>query len=493
MLYRALARMAEARASKVAVIGERRALTFAQLLDEVNRTAGFLQRLDLKAGDPLLLGVPPSPDFYVFFYAACALGASVIPVLPSGKLPAAIQNIRPVLAVGERAFIAAAKPVSPTLRGEIEWDRKTGFRLPETQGFPWVRRKLIRAEKILVILTSGTTGEPSWHFTSAETLLRHGELRAKVLGISADDVILSTRPFNNMSSIDAPVILPVVTGCEVVVREKFQRFEAADTISKERVTVVYGVPIIFEMLASVPSTHPADFSSLRLCVSGGAPLPRFVFDKFYKRFGIRIQQRYGGTQFFPAFNFDARGIPGTVGQLNGPFPMTVVSDNGKEVARGVIGEIVLDFAKLKNAFWKSCLRGNADRRGRYIYTGDLGRVDGEGNLHIVGRKSPFIKVGGNRVAPAEVENILRSHPKVRDAIVVAYRPGRSDEAVRAIVIPSGRLKPQELLAHCVDHLDAYKCPRRIEFRNRLPRNAQGKIIRYRLRAPGTASHDRGLN
>ncbi len=482
MLYRALAERAKAHPDKLAVAGEERSLTFGQLRDEVDRAASFLRELNVKAETPIVLGVPPSPDFYVFFYAASSIGATVVPVLPSGKLPQTIRDIRPLLAVGEKSFLKAAEAFCPGLRASIVWDKKAGFQTSPTKHFPHARKKLVRSETILGILTSGTTGEPTLHYTSAETLWRHGRLRAEVMGIKADDVILSTRPFNNMSSLDAPVILPIVSSCKVVVRERFQRFAAAEIISKERVTVVYGVPIIFEMLASIPAAYPADFSSLRLCVSGGAPLSRFVYDKFFQRFGVRIRQRYGGTQFFPAFNFDAREIPGTVGQIAGPFPMTVVDDAGREAAAGDMGEIVLDFSKLKDPFWRSCLKNNPDRRGRYIHTGDLGRVDAEGNLHIVGRKSLFIKVGGNRVAPAEVESVLRSHPKVRDTIVFAHRPGQRDEAVGAVVIRGGRLSPKELLTFCSKHLDPFKCPRRIDFRRTLPRNPQGKIIRYRFQS-----------
>jgi acyl-coenzyme A synthetase/AMP-(fatty) acid ligase len=113
-------------------------------------------------------------------------------------------------------------------------------------------------------------------------------------------------------------------------------------------------------------------------------------------------------------------------------------------------------------------------------------LDSAGNLFIVGRKSPFIKVGGNRVAPAEVESVIRSNPKVRDAIVFSYHPGQIDEAVHAVVIPAGGLTAQELLAFCAERLDPYKCPRRIELRKNLPRNAQGKIVRHHFapeRAP----------
>ena len=290
------------------------------------------------------------------------------------------------------------------------------------------------------------------------------------------------------NSIFFPVILPMVSGCKVVVREQFKRFEAAETISREHVTIVYGVPVIFEMLASIPASYPGDFSSLRLGVSGGAPLSRFIFDKFYQRFGVKLQQRYGNTQFFPAFNFDTRGIPGAVGQTSGPFPMTVVDEGGKEIPVGGIGEIVIDLGEFKKGFWRASLEDSPDRRGNYIYTGDLGKLDSAGNLFIVGRKSPFIKVGGNRVAPAEVESVIRSNPKVRDTIVFPYHPGQRDEAVHAVVVPTGGLTPGELLAFCAERLDPYKCPRRIDFRKNLPRNAQGKIVRYHFAPERAASH-----
>ena len=222
MLYRALAKRAAKQPKKIAVSGETSALTFGQLLAEVRRTAAALQKMGLRAGDAVLVGVPPSPDFYVIFYAACAIGAIVIPLLPSGKIPQPALDIDPVLAVGDETFLRGAKNLRPQLKHAVHWDRKTGFALSRRPpGF--TRKRVIRSQRILGILTSGTTGEPTLHFTTAEALLRHGQLRAEVIGITENDVLLSTRPFNNMSSIDAPVILPVVCGCRVVVREQFKR------------------------------------------------------------------------------------------------------------------------------------------------------------------------------------------------------------------------------------------------------------------------------
>jgi len=238
------------------------------------------------------------------------------------------------------------------------------------------------------------------------------------------------------------------------------------------------VPLFFEALGSLPPQATCDVSSLRLCVSVGAPLPAFVFDKFFRRFGIALQQGYGASHIFPAFAFDTRGVAGAVGQASGPFPMAIVDDESREIPPGHIGEIVVDLRKIKDRFWKGALAENPRRSGNYIFTGDLGRIDGAGNLFVVGRKSEFIKVGGNRVEPAEVESVLCAHPRVREAVVFPVRSGQSREAVAAAVVRRGRLTAKQLSSYCAERLDAYKCPRKIEFHKALPRNAYGKVARH---------------
>jgi long-chain acyl-CoA synthetase len=301
---------------------------------------------------------------------------------------------------------------------------------------------------------------------------------AKVLGIQPQDVLITTRQFSNAASINIHVLLPIVAGCKVVVMEKFNRFETARAIAREKVTVIQAVPFVYEMLASIPATYPINFSSLRLCISGGAALARSVFDSFYKRFGIFLRQRYTGTQVSPAFTYSDCDIAGAVGHVGGFFPVAILDDEGRELGPERIGEIAFDVSKVKDPFWKKQIKANRNRRGNYVHSGDLGKTDVAGNVFVVGRKSPFIKVGGNRVEPAEVESVLLSHPRVKEAVVFATQPGQADEGVGAVVVPRGRLKREDLLVYCGERLDSYKCPRKIELRKNLPRNAQGKVIRY---------------
>jgi len=477
MIYRQLKRWAVKDPERVIVVGERRSLTYRQLLEEVDACAAYFQSLDIAAQTPILIGVPPAPEFYVAFLAACAIGATAIPLLPApAGIAAPVRDCKPALAVGSRAFVHAIRAQLPDLKHELVWDRMIGLHLPKNLD-RFKKNRLFREEKVLALPSSGSTGEPMLRYRSAEIVVKRAQLRAELTAITSDDVLLTTRPINSGAGFSFHVTLPVLAGCKVVVYERFQRFKAAETIAKERVTVLNSVPLVFELLASIPSSFPADFSSLRLCMSGGAPLSRYVREKFYQRFGIHLRQRYGGRHFSPACAWNYSDVPDAVGQKFGPFPLTVLDDTGREIAPEQIGEVAFDYSKMAR-IWKKALRDNPNRRGKFLHTGDLGRIDTAGNVFIVGRKSRFVKVASNRVEPAEVENVLRSHPMIRDAVAYALNAGTADEAVSAIVAVSAKLTLSEVLRYCGERLEPYKCPRRIEFRRSLPHNVHGKVIRH---------------
>jgi len=474
MLYRLLIKQAEIYGDKIAVAGEERTLTFRQLLDEATATAGYFQARGAKIGDAMILGLPPSPEFYVAFYAAAALGLIVLPVLPSGRIPQLVVDRMAKFAVGDKQFMKQSRALCPALKQVVEWNCKEGM-IYRRSGTPFARNKILRDECVIGVSSSGTTGTPSIYYRSQELLVRRAEFRANSMEITSQDVLLSARPFNSGSSINSHVIMPLVAGCKIVVQERIRRFQAADAITRERVSVLYAVPFVFELLASLPGDYPADFSSLRLCISGSAPLAESVSDSFTRRFGVEIRQRYGGSHIHPAFTFNLAGVPGAVGQNFGSFPIAVLDDNRQTVGADTIGEIAFDYNRIVRP-WKKYLRQNPNRKGRYILTGDLGRMDGHGNVFIVGRKSPFIKVHGNRVEPAEVEAVLRSHPAVQEAFVYSTNPGKPDEAVGALVVAKS-VTAGDLIRHCAKRLDGYKCPRKILIRGTLPRTPHGKLAR----------------
>jgi len=477
MLYRALCKQARKHPTKAAVIGERKTLSYAQLLRQVNRAALYLRRCRLGTGDRLIIGMPPCPEFYVLFYAAAALGIATIPVSVTGHLAQPAKTLGAVAAAGDRRFLAKVRRNGLTIRQAIVWEREAGLSLPFSSD-RFVRTKAIRTEPALGSFTSGTTGEPQLLLRTVEVLVKRAQLGARAWGVKTKDILLSTGPFTSGVAAVYHLVAPIFVGASVVVLEQFDRRKAVAAIAANAVTRIHAVPLIFDILARLPRDYHADFASLKHCASAGAHLPRSIYDAFYKKFTIRIAQSYGGTDFALAFTVNRLGIPDAVGHRDGLFPVKIVDDDGASVRNGEIGEIVFDIPRVRDTMARAALQKNIKRRGRYIITGDLGRFDPDGNLYVVGRKSSMIKVGANRVIPAEVESVLRSHPKVKEAVVLPLRAGRPDEAVGAIVVRNGRVTVETLLDHCKRYLEGYKCPWEIVFRKNLARNPHGKVVRY---------------
>jgi long-chain acyl-CoA synthetase len=215
---------------------------------------------------------------------------------------------------------------------------------------------------------------------------------------------------------------------------------------------------------------------VRLCVAGGAPLGRHVRQAFEERFSLKIHQWYAGSHIHPVFLHDVNGPGESVGRVDGIFPACILGDNNQSMGPGMVGEIAFHVPSIPEK-WRKSVEANPNCRGEYLHTGDLGRIDAAGYIYVVGRKSAIIKVGGNRVEPAEVEDVLRRHPQVREALVFGTGTSNADQLVEAIVEASGELDETELMRFCAQHLDAFKCPRRISIKANLPRNEQGKVSR----------------
>ena len=474
MLFDVLSETAHAHPDKIAVAGERRSLTYSQLHHEASCLALYLEELGFKSGESIFIGLPSSADFFVAIYGAWALGLLVVPVSPTGPIASTYLATNPVGAIGTADFLKQIKAQCRGLRTVIPCSSSGGFAVTDFPGELKSRRPF-KQEAVLCVSSSGTTGEPKLYRRSCELIYGHAKTRVEVQQIDSSDIFLSMRPLNKANAINSFVVPPIMAGAKVILHERFERFKAVDAIRAERVTVLNSVPFVFELLASIPESRPVDFSSIRMCIAGGAPLPPSVADQFFRRFGMRIHQRYAGSHFYPAFSFNFDGPSDSVGRIDGYFPMVILDEDGKRLEPGRIGEIAFTYANLPPTLQRVA-ESNPNRQNDCILTGDLGRTDADGNVFVVGRRSPFIKIGGNRVEPAEVESTLRSHPAVREALVYPLRQGQTDEAIGAMVAASN-VSEQELLQHCADHLEAFKCPRQIDVKDELPRTEQGKISR----------------
>jgi long-chain acyl-CoA synthetase len=261
-----------------------------------------------------------------------------------------------------------------------------------------------------------------------------------------------------------------------------QRRKAMELIERERATIFPGVPFNFRLMAEAPTG--ADLSSLRLCFSAGTALPRKSFEAFGERFGVLVRQLYGSTETGPitanmsddpVSSFESVGAP-----VQG-VSVSVVDDDGNAVPPGEIGEVTVASPAASNGYAGADAASQAAFRDGSYFTGDLGRLDEDGLLYLEGRKKLLIEVGGYKIDPIEVQDVLAAHPAVGETIVVGVAGDvEGEEVVKAVVVPASDCDEAELIAFCRERLANFKVPRTVEFRDEIPTSPLGKILRKYL-------------
>jgi malonyl-CoA/methylmalonyl-CoA synthetase len=451
----------------------------SQLMALVQRTAGALHRRGVRTGTRVLLCAATSMDMVVSYLAILHVGATVVLANPAYTHPelarlARLSGAR--LLLGDTGAPSLAGMRTVTVGGLLEESGRCRPHPPAA----------VESDDVaLLAYTSGTTGQPKG------VPLTHGMLLASIRGVmaawrwSATDVLVHALPLFHQHGLGG-IHASLIAGSDAVVLPTFDPGRLVETIERERATVMFAVPSIYQRLTELDATALAPLRRLRLATSGSAPLSRAVADAVAGVVGFVPLERYGSTEsgLNVSNPYDGDRLVGTVGL---PLPGTelrVLDAEGRPVPVGEEGEISLrgpqvfdgyldDAAATAAAFWP----------GGWFRTGDLGRLDPAGRLTITGRLKDLIITGGMNVSPAEVEQVLEQADGVREAAVAGVPSERWGEEVVAWVVVTGTADPDELTSYCRSRLAAYKCPKRIQVVESLPRNAMGKIQRDLLRAP----------
>jgi long-chain acyl-CoA synthetase len=321
--------------------------------------------------------------------------------------------------------------------------------------------------------SSGSTGR-------AKRLCRtHGQCAAEAnfySWIDPRDRVLCAVPLFHTYGLGCCMLAALRNAATLVVMDEpnpflLRRGAALELLEREAITVFPGVPFQFRLLAEAPEQH-ADLSALRLCFSAGTALDPDTFTAFRDRFGIAVRQLYGCTEAGTlTVNLDMDPVV-TAASVGWP-----VGDVQVDVADGEV--LVASPAMTDGYADMPALSREAFRHG-WFRTGDLGRLDPDGRLYLTGRRKLLIEVGGFKVDPVEVQDVLCAHPQVREAVVVGV-PANGGEAVKAVVVvPEVELSDRELLRHCREHLASFKVPQIVERRTEIPRSPLGKILRKHL-------------
>jgi long-chain acyl-CoA synthetase len=433
-------------------------LTYAELDARARGLARALGDRGIVPGDRIAISFPNSSAFVVALLGALKRGLTVAPLNP--QLTAAeneriVADLKPV-AVLDRvdAVEAAWETVEPTAPA-------------------------------IVLYTSGSTGRPKGAVLSHAATAWANRSWADMMGLTAEDRVLGVLPFPHSYGLNGALLAPLITGAAVVVVERFSPEAVVAAVARHRVTLLPAVATMYSRLLASRALEGADFSSVRFALSGAAPCPWELAEQWRRRTGIRILRGFGMTELFRPISYtadDPRDFPDAIGKLVPGVEGRVVDDDGAIVGPGEIGELWLRTPGAMDGYLDAQDETRAVLVDGWFRTGDLATITTDRFVRIVGRKKDLILRGGYSVYPQEVEAALAAHADVLDAAVVGLPHADLGEEVAAFVtLRSGSLATvDDLAAWCRGRLATYKCPRRIEVRDALPKSPTGKILKSRL-------------
>ena len=469
--------------------------TFAQLNERANALARGLRRRDLNGGDGVALLCSNRPEFVEVFAASERAGFRLIPVswhLTSDEIGYIIKDS------GARAVIAGAEFAAsmPESVGGV------GVRLAiggDIEGFERYEA-VIAAEDVTdvtdpvrgttMLYTSGTTGRPKGVFREQPPSVSSANVGVYDYRHETDSH-LCTGPLYHAAPLAFSLIVPLLAGVRVVLMQTWDAAAALTLIEQERITHTHLVPTMFHRLLSLPASvrAAADVSSLRFVIHGAAPCPVTVKQAMMDWLGPIIWEYYAATEGVGTLCDPATWLahPGTVGKALVPGGLLVGDHDARPVPPETVGTVWLKAPEEgRFRYWGDHAKTVGTYRGDYFTLGDVGRMNADGFLYLTDRSADLIISGGVNVYPAEVDGVLLDHPAVADVGTIGVADLEWGEEVLSVVelvagVEPDALLAQELINWCRTRLARYKCPRRIEFIDHLPRTPAGKLPRQTLR------------
>ena len=506
-----------------AIIAGSSRLTYRQLDAAARRVASALCELGVRPGDHVALSCPNTPHFPIAYFGILKAGAAVVPLNVLLKPREIAQHLQdsgarvhlcfegtPELPMVQMAAEAVASV--PTCEHLVVITRDPASVSPVTgastlgalmQGQPETFETVLRApdDTAVLLYTSGTTGQPKGaemtHANMVLNAMASRDMFIVPLG-TAPASALAVLPLFHSFGQTAVMNAHLLQGNKVVLLPRFEPAAVLEAMLAEQVNAFAGVPTMYWALLRHVEELKIDTSviaaNLRVCSSGGAPLPVEILHAFDQRFGVEIMEGYGLSETSPVATFNQYGVPRKPGSVGLPIwgcDVMVVGDDDVEVAQGEVGEIVIRGHNIMKGYFRRPEATQHVLRNGWFHTGDVGRKDEDGYVFIVDRIKDLVIRGGMNVYPREIEEVLMGHPAVSLVAVIGVPDEALGEEVKAFVIrkPGVTITEEELIAWSREMMAAFKYPRMVEFRDTLPMTATGKVLKRELRAAavGTAA------
>lgn len=488
----------------VDVATERR-FSYVQMNSRCNRTVHVLKDMGVKKGDRVALLMMNSIEFMESFFAIAKLGAVCVP-LNWRLVPDELQFI--LKDAGATVLIYGDEFEDPVTelhsRGKKATDIKNwlcvGQPTPFAKSYANLQMQADETEPpvvakdddyLYIMYTSGTTGLPKGVIHTHDTAI-WACLTSAVTGDNRyKDRYLGMLPLFHVGAL-TPITGAVHAGMTAVILRAFDPVLAWQLVEKEKITNMLAVPAMLNAMLQVPQKDEVDYSTLRWIMSGAAPVPVTLIEEYAKR-EVEIHQVYGLTESCgPACLTSPDDALRKAGSTGKPFFHTsvrVVDGKSRDVAPGDIGEVIIKGPHIMKGYWNRPDATAETLKDGWLYSGDLATIDDEGFIFIQDRKKDMIISGGENIYPAEIENVILGHPKVRDVAVIGQPSKRWGESPIAVVVKEDEsLTAEEVLKWCDGKMARFKQPRGVEFIDEIPRNPSGKALKRLLRDqfPGPA-------
>ncbi|OAN32509.1 long-chain-fatty-acid--CoA ligase [Mycolicibacterium iranicum] len=488
------------------IVGEA-TITYGELDDRSNRAAQAFATTGVGVGDRVAFVERNSVEFFDVTFALAKLGAVGVPVnwrLAAPEMRHVIADSGASVVVVGQEFVGHLEAIESELDATIvvignhdrwpEFDRWVA-------GHPAVDPGVVTGPDDLVMLmyTSGTTGLPKG------VMLGNTNFLCKTGGVTGpwkfdtDSVSLAVMPLFHMAGFGW-ALAGLWEGAPTVVLREVDPQGILGAISRHGITNMLLVPAVIQSLLDTPGLDDVDFSGLRVIVYGASPISDDVLVRGMRRFGAIFAQVYGMTETTGSITqLDGTDhVPQRLRSCGKPYPWVqigIVDTSGVDTAPGTVGEVWTNSDQNMLGYWNNAdATAAALTAGGWLKTGDAGYVDAEGYLYLHDRLKDMIVSGGENVYPAEVENVLMTHPDVADVAVIGVPDSRWGEAVKAVVVAARGTEPSEaaLISFARNRLAGFKLPKSVDFVDALPRNPSGKILKRALREPHWAGRDRHI-
>jgi long-chain acyl-CoA synthetase len=477
-LGKMLAESAGKYAERVAVIHGDHRITYRELERAACALANHLRSEGLGKGDKVALMLPNCPEFIIAYFGIQKVGGVAVTLnvqstpyelrhllgnsdtrclIMQDSLAKRFEEIREELPLC-RLLITTKGPEEDSPFSQIVAKGPFTTEIPELED----------GDPAAMIYTAGLTGKPLGAVLTQHNLLTQSLLIRTICHLGEGDIGLAVIPFFHSFGAVANMLAALRIGAGVVLMERFTLDGIFGAIEKERVTYIAAVPRLFLGMFFHEGADKYRVDSLKVCITGGAAMPVEFIPVFEQKFNVKIMEGYGLTEASPVASFSRLDMPQKPGSIGIPIPgvaAKIVDGEGRELPRGSVGELILKGENIMKGYYKDEEATAQVIKEGWLYTSDLGRMDGDGYIFLTGRKKRMIITSGFNVYPREIEIVLGLHPAVQAVQIIGKEDLLRGEIVKAVIVkkPGAEIEERELLRHCRTYLSSYKVPREIEF------------------------------